>query len=253
MDITIDPIMGEARQTDYTLPLAKNPADGTADSAEIAVLRGGEKYVFPIPLKSLNLESVRDSPFESEIIFTAGSGLTPASRIYCGIQSSWRSVEHILNQDDSASTGNSRTFSAEFEDDDPDANGYGHWKLLAFFDPNTRKWTIHSEFNGEKWEKDPDTGEWRAVQYSFEGVFATATEADVALELVEWGNFNYDCFPQGHVIRNGAYVENDAENSPPVISIPASVGIIGSLPGFEPGKRYILNFRDNLVVGAEIH
>ena len=79
-----------------------------------------------------------------------------------------------------------------------------------------------------------------------------AKEADTELEFVEWTDFDRGKFPRGNAIYDGPFVKTDGGSSPPVITIPATVGVIGTFPDFEAGKRYILNFRDNLVVGAEI-
>ena len=79
-----------------------------------------------------------------------------------------------------------------------------------------------------------------------------AKEADTELEFVEWTDFDRGKIPKGNAIWDGPFVKTNGGNSPPVITIPATVGVIGKFPDFEAGKRYILNFRDNLVVGAEI-
>ena len=79
-----------------------------------------------------------------------------------------------------------------------------------------------------------------------------AKEADVELEFVEWTDFDYGKLPKGDAIGEGIFAEINGGPTPPVITIPASVGVIGTLPDFEAGKRYILNFRDNMVVGAEV-
>ena len=79
-----------------------------------------------------------------------------------------------------------------------------------------------------------------------------AKEADTELEFAEWENFDYGKFPGGYYIHSGPFVKTNGGYTPPVITIPATVGVIGALPDFEAGKRYILNFRDNMVVGAEV-
>ena len=251
MAVKLDPVMGEMRQLDYQPPQPKSTAEAS-DTTAVAVLKGNERYVFPTPVKSLTIDAVEDSPLESEVIFSTVANFTPATEVRCGMNSDWDYVEHVLTQDDPTATGNARTFSAEFYDDDPDWNGYGLWKMRAYVDPSTRKWTVYSEFSGSTWEDDPDTGVWREVPYSVEGVFAVAKEADTELEFVEWTDFDRGKFPRGNAIYDGPFVKTDGGSSPPVITIPATVGVIGTFPDFEAGKRYILNFRDNLVVGAEI-
>ena len=253
MNVTIDPILGESRMLDYKIPQAKTTATVSSNTAEIEVLRGGERYEFHVPLKELTITEVVNSPFESEVIFSGINGLAIATKIFVGIKTGWDEVEHTLNQDDPAATGNARTFSAQFQDDDTDWNGYGTWVFRAYVDSTTRKWTIYSEFSGEHWAEVPETGEWDYVPITSGGVFAVAKEADTELELVEWTEFDYDRIPRGNAISEGIFAETDGGVIPPALSLPVSVGIIGSLPEFEAGKRYILNFRDGLVVGAEVH
>ena len=252
MNVTIDPVLGESRKLDYAIPQTKTPPATVSNTAEIEVLGGGERYEFLTPLKELTITEVRNSPFESEVIFTAAFKFTPASEIQVGMETEYDSVEHALTLDDQTATGNARTFSAEFSDDDPDFDGYGQWRVRVYVDPVTRKWTVHSEFNGTSWQENPETGEWEDMPNSFEGVFAVAKTADTELEFVEWENFNYDKFPRGRYVGDGAYVKTNGGNTPPVVTFPATVGVIGALPDFEAGKRYILNFRDNMVVGAEV-
>ena len=251
MAVKLDPVMGEMRQLDYQPPREKSPA-AASDTAAVAVLKGNEKYVFPNPVKLLTISEVENSPLESEVVFTTIANFTPATEVRCGMNSDWDYVEHVLTQDDPTATGNARIFSAEFHDDDPDWNGYGLWKMRAYVDPETQKWTVYSEFNGTTWAENPETGEWEDVPCTISGVFAVAKEADTELEFVEWTDFDRGKIPKGNAIWDGSFVKTDGGNSPPVIAIPATVGVIGELPDFEAGKRYILNFRDNLVVGAEI-
>ena len=251
MAVKLDPVMGEMRQLDYQPPREKSPA-AASDTAAVAVLKGNEKYVFPTPVKLLTISEVENSPLESEIVFTAANNFASATEVRCGLESEYDSAEKTLTLDDPTAIGNARTFSAEFFDDDPDWNGYGQWRMLAYVDPETRKWTVRSEYSGTTWAENPDTGEWEDVPYSFEGVFAVAKEADTELEFVEWENFDYGQFPGGYFIYQGPYVKTNGGDTPPIITIPATVGIIGALPDFEAGKRYILNFRDNMVVGAEV-
>ena len=252
MDIIMDPVLGEARQRDGGATMRSVTPTVESDTAVIGTLRGGEKYTFSAPLKSLTIGAVEDSPLESEVIFDATSGIALATEITVGMRSDWESVEHTLTLDDPVAVGNARTFSAEFYDDDQNWDGYGQWRMRAYVDPATRKWTIRSEFDGTHWEENPETGDWDEVPYTFEGVFAVAKEADVELEFVEWTDFNYDRIPKGNAVREGVFAEIDGGASPPMISIPASVGVIGALPVFDAGKQYILNFRDGLVVGAEV-
>ena len=251
MAVKLDPVMGEMRQLDYQPPRAQS-ATAAEGTAAISTLKGNERYVFQTPLKTLTVTAVEDSPLESEIVFTATENFTPATVIRCGMETEWDSAEHTLTLDDPTATGNDRTFSAQFYDDDPNWDGYGQWRFRAYVDSATRKWTIHSEFNGTSWQENPETGEWEDMPNSFEGVFAVAKEADTELEFAEWESFNYGKFPGGYYINNGAFVKTNGGNTPPVITIPATVGVIGALPDFEAGKRYILNFRDNMVVGAEV-
>ena len=251
MAVKLDPVMGEMRQLDYQPPQPQS-ATAASGAATIATLKGNGKYVFSTPLKTLTVTAVEDSPLESEIVFTAAAHFTPATVVRCGMNSEWDSAEHILTLDAPAATGNARVFSAQFYDDDPDWNGYGEWSIRAYVDPTTRKWTVHSEFNGTSWQENPETGDWEEAPYSVEGVFAIAKETDTELEFVEWENFDYGKFPKGYYFGEGAYVSTDGGDTPPVITIPAAVGVIGALPDFEAGKRYILNFRDNMVVGAEV-
>lgn len=251
MAVKLDPVMGEMRQLDYQPP---QPQSVTAASGAVTIptLKGNGKYVFPTPLESLTVTAVEDSPLESEVIFTAAAHFTPATVVRCGVKSDWDSVEHTLTLDDPTATGNARTFSAEFDDDDPAWNGYGHWRVRAYVDSTTRKWTVYAEFNGNSWQENPETGDWDELPFSVEGVFAAAKEADTELEFVEWIGFDVYKFPKGSAIYDGPYVKTDGGNTPPVITIPATVGVIGALPDFEVGKRYILNFRDNMVVSAEV-
>ena len=252
MAVKLDPVMGEMRQLDYQPPRAQS-ATAASGSATIPTLKGNEKYVFQTPLKTLTVTAVEDSPLESEIVFTATENFTPATVVKCGLETEWDFTEHTLTQDDPTAIGNTRTFSAQFYDDDSDWYGSGQWLFRAYVDSATRKWTIYSRYDGTRWEEiDPETGEWGDVPYSDEGVFAVAKEADTELEFVEWSGFDYNRIPQGNAIYNGAYAKTDGGNTPPVITIPATVGVIGVLPEFEAGKRYILNFRDNMVVGAEV-
>ena len=251
MAVKLDPVMGEMRQLDYQPPQPQS-ATATSGMATIPLLKGNGKYVFTTPLKTLTVTAVEDSPLESEIVFTAAPHFTPATIVKCGMNSEWDSTEHILTPDDPTATGNARTFSAEFDDDDPDWNGYGRWRIRAYVDSTTRKWTIYVEFNGISWRENSETGDWEEAPYSIEGVFAVAKAADTELEFVEWENFDYGKFPQGYYFGEGAYVKTNGGNTPPVVTIPATVGVIGALPDFEAGKRYILNFRDGLVVGAEV-
>ena len=251
MAVKLDHVMGEMRQLDYQPPQPQS-ATAASGSATIPTLKGNEKYVFQTPLKTLTVTAVEDSPLESEIVFTATENFTPATEVRCGMETEWDSAEHTLTLDDPTATGNDRTFSAEFSDDDPNWDGYGQWRFRAYVDSATRKWTVHTEFNGYSWQENPETGEWEDMPNSFEGVFAAAKEADTELEFVEWGNFDYDKFPRGRYVGDGAYVKTNGGNTPPVVTIPATVGVIGALPDFEVGKRYILNFRDNMVVGAEV-
>lgn len=252
MAVKLDPIMGEMRQIDYQPPQAQN-ATATSGIATIPLLKGNGKYVFTMPLESLTVTAVEDSPLESEIVFTATENFSPATVVRYGMDSEWDSTEHVLTLDDATAVGNARTFSAEFYDDDPDWNGSGEWKLRAYVDPATRKWTIYSEYSGNAWEENSETGEWGEVPHSVEGVFAIAKDADTELEFVEWIGFDVSKSPKGTAIYDGAFVKTDGGASPPVITIPVSVGIIGALPDFEAGKRYILNFRDGLVIGAEVN
>jgi len=251
MSIIMDAVLGEAREADGKIMRERN--SGTAsDTAEITTLRGGEKYIFPAPLKSLTIGAVANSPFESEVVFDTTYGLVLATEITVGMRTDWEGVEHTLTLDDPAAIGNARTFSAEFDDDDPGWNGYGRWRFRAYVDSTTRKWTIYSEFNGEHLDEVPETGEWDLVPFSTEGVFAVAKEADVELEFVEWTDFDYGKLPKGDAIGEGIFAEINGGPTPPVITIPATVGVIGVFPDFVAGKSYILNFRDNLVVGAEV-
>ena len=252
MAVKLDPVMGDMRQLDYQPPQSQS-ATAASGSATIPTLKGNARYVFQTPLKTLTVTAVEDSPLESEIVFTATENFTPATVVRCGMEAEYDSVEHTLTLDDATATGNDRTFSAQFNDDDPDWDGTGQWRMRAYVDPATRKWTVHSEFSGTSWQENPETGEWDYLPCSFEGVFAVAKEADTELEFVEWVNFNYGMIPRGYYIYDGPYVKTNGGNTPPVITIPATVGVIGTLPDFESGKRYILNFRDNMVVGAEIH
>ena len=251
MSIIMDAVMGDIREADGKIMREQSPG-AESDIAEITTLRGGEKYVFPAPLKILTVGAVENSPFESEVIFTTTSNFTPATEVRCGLESEYDSVEVTLTPDDPTATGNARTFSAEFYNDDPDWDGYGEWRVRVYVDSTTRKWTVYTEYNGTHWAEDPETGDWDEVPYSIEGVFAVAKEADVELEFVEWVNFDYEKFPRGNYIRDGAYVKTDGGDTPPVVTIPATVGVIGVFPDFVAGKSYILNFRDNLVVGAEV-
>ena len=251
MAVKLDPVMGEMRQLDYQPPQPQS-ATAASGSATIPTLKGNEKYVFQTPLKTLTVTALEDSPLESEIVFTATENFTPATIVKCGMETEWDFTEHTLTLDAPTATGNARTFSAEFYGDDPNWDGYGQWRMRAYVDPVTRKWTIHSEFNGTSWQENPETGEWEDMPNSFDGVFAVAKEADTELEFVEWTGFDYNLLPQGNAVRDGVYVKTNGGNTPPVITIPAMVGVIGALPDFEAGKRYILNFRDNMVVGAEV-
>ena len=251
MAVKLDPVMGEMRQLDYQPPQTQG-ATAAEGSATIPTLKGNERYVFQTPLKTLTVTAVEDSPLESEIVFTATENFTPATVIRCGMETEWDSAEHTLTLDDPTATGNDRTFSAQFYDDDPNWDGYGQWRFRAYVDPATRKWTIHAEFSGNSWQENPETGEWEEMPNSFEGAFAVAKEADTELEFAEWENFDYGKFPGGYYINDGPYVKTNGGNTPPIVTIPAAVGVIGALPDFEAGKRYILNFRDNMVVGAEV-
>lgn len=253
MNVTFDPVLGESRKLDTSVPQTKTPPAAVSNSAEIEVLGGGERYEFLTPLKELTITEVLNSPLESEVIFTATFGFTPATEIQVGAETEYESEVHTLTQDDPTATGNARTFSAEFRAPDTDWWNDGQWRIRAYVDPVTRKWTIHSTFSGTEWgEIDPENGEWGEVPYTTEGVFAVAKTADTELEFVEWTGFDYARIPKGYNICDGAFVKTDGGNTPPVITIPETVGIIGTLPDFEGGKRYILNFRDNLVVGAEV-
>ena len=251
MAVKLDPVMGEMRQLDYQPPQPQS-ATSASGAATIATLKGNERYVFPTPLKTLTVTAVEDSPLESEIVFTATENFTPATVVRCGLESEYDFAEKTLTLDDPAATGNARTFSAQFYDDDPNWDGYGQWRFRAYVDPATRKWTIYAEFSGNSWQENPETGEWEEMPNSFEGAFAVAKEADTELEFAEWENFDYGKFPGGYYINDGPYVKTNGGNTPPVITIPSTVGVIGALPDFEAGKRYILNFRDNMVVGAEV-
>ena len=250
MDVKLDPVLGDIRQVDGKIMREQSPG-GESDVGAVAVIRGGERIVLTTPLKELTVEEVENSPFESELIFSTTYNFTQASKVRCGLHTDWDGVEVTLTQDDPAAVGNARTFSASFYDDDPDWNGYGQWNITASVDPETGKWTVSSEYSGTHWDETPD-GDWEEVPYSVDGVFAVAKEADVELEFVEWTDFNYDRIPKGNAVREGVFAEIDGGASPPMISIPASVGVIGALPVFDAGKQYILNFRDGLVVGAEV-
>ena len=251
MAVKLDPVMGEMRQLDYQPPRAQS-ASAASGSATIPTLKGNERYFFQTPLKTLTVTAVEDSPLESEIVFTATENFTPATVVRCGLESEYDFAEKTLTLDAPTATGNDRTFSAQFYDDDPNWDGYGQWRFRAYVDPATRKWTIYAEFSGNSWQENPETGEWEDMPNSFGGTFAVAKEADTELEFAEWENFDYGKFPGGYYINDGPYVKTNGGNTPPVITIPATVGVIGALPDFEAGKRYILNFRDNMVVGAEV-
>ena len=251
MAVKLDPVMGKMRQLDYQPPQAQG-ATAASGAATIPTLKGNEKYVFQTPLKTLTVTAVEDSPLESEIVFTATENFTPATEVRCGLESEYDFAEKTLTLDDPTATGNDRTFSAQFFDDDPNWDGYGQWRFRAYVDSATRKWTIHAEFSGTSWQENPETGEWEDMPNSFGGTFAVAKEADTELEFAEWENFDYGKFPGGYYIHSGPFVKTNGGYTPPVITIPATVGVIGALPDFEAGKRYILNFRDNMVVGAEV-
>jgi len=252
MEVIIDPIMGGFREQDYKIPVAKDASVAASGAAIIPALKGGEKYDFSTPLKSLAVSVVENSPYESEILFTGQHTYIAPTKVTVKAKNDFDSTSVDLPIDDATKTGNARTFSATFQEDDPMWNNYVDWTMRCYVDSTTGKWTVFAEYSGTTWGWNEDTDEYGEIQTSNSGIFAVASVAGAELDDVIWSNFNYDLFPRGGYLNGGGSVNTNSQFIAPTVTLPNSVKVIGTLPVFENGKRYLLNFRDNIVIGAEV-
>lgn len=222
--------------------------DSETTSATITVLSGGMRYKFTQPLSALTVDSVVSSPLETEILFCGATVVTstvvPSTAVvYGGGDSEWSGVSSgTIPIVDSSAVGTSRMFSAELEAEDKDYN-LRYWELSVAYSAADSKWIFSATAK--------DTGSGETVN---SGICASTAVGEESLENATWTLVDSSLLPLAGEYQTSQFIYADGSttisSAGPAITLPDTLAIIGGGVSCPAGEYRILNFRDNMVIGA---